>query len=156
MRRMPVKVEELLDLEEIRRLRTLYSHYYDGAELDALVELFTEDAVCEFGPRFGGDWVGRDEIRAKYAVNIAREGDPFEIMHAVANHWIEITGPDSARGRCYLLDLRCKVGVENPMVLLGIYDDTYRRVDGAWRIARTRIDFLWPQRILGDTTMPTA
>ena len=148
-----MNVEELLDLEEIRRLRTLYSHYYDGANLEALVDLFTEDAVCEFGPRFGGDWVGRQEIREKYAINIEHEGERFEIMHAVANHWIEFTGPDEARGRCYLLDLRCKVGVENPLVLMGIYDDRYRRVDGAWKIDRTRIDFLWPQRIVGPSEM---
>jgi hypothetical protein len=35
---------------------------------------------------------------------------------------------------------------ENPLTLFGIYDDVYRKVDGRWLIARTRIDFLWPRR----------
>ena len=139
-------VEELIATEEIRRLRVLYSHHYDGADLDALVDLFTDDAVCEFGPRFGGDWVGKEQIRENYASNINREGNPFEVMHAVANHWIELTGPDTARGRSYLLDLRTKVGAENPLILFGIYDDDYRRVEGQWKISRSRIDFLWPMR----------
>mgnify|MGYP000371143083 FL=1 len=61
-----MNIEELLAIESIKQVRYLYSHYYDGNRLDDLVSLFTEDAICEFGPNFGGDWVGRDEIRAKY------------------------------------------------------------------------------------------
>ena len=59
-------IEELLEIEAIKNTRHLYSHYYDGNKLDELVSLFTDDAVCEFGPEFGGDWVGKDQIRAKY------------------------------------------------------------------------------------------
>ena len=43
-------IDELLDIESIRKLRTLYSYYLDAGELDPLVALFTDDAVCEFGP----------------------------------------------------------------------------------------------------------
>lgn len=149
-----MNIDELLAIEEIKRLRVVYSHYYDGADLDALVDLFTDDAVCEFGPRFGGDWVGKDEIRTNYAVQIKREGKRFEVMHAVTNHWVELTGPDDATGRSYLLDLRTKVGVENPLILFGIYDDSYRRVDGKWKISRSSIDFLWPSRSIDDIEMP--
>ncbi len=150
-----MNVDQLLAIEEIRRLRILYSHHYDGQDLDALVDLFTDDAVCEFGAHFGGDWVGKGQIRENFGKWSLGEGEPFEIMHAVANHWVELTGPDTARGRSYLLDLRTKVGVENPLVLFGIYDDDYKQVDGAWKFHRTRIDFLWPGRHVGETTMPT-
>jgi hypothetical protein len=30
-----------------------YAHHLDGKDLDALVALFTEDAVCEFGQTYG-------------------------------------------------------------------------------------------------------
>lgn len=57
----------------------------------------------------------------------------------------------TASGRWYLLDLHTAVGVENPLILFGIYDDSYRKVDGRWLIDRTRIDFLWPRRdVQGD------
>ena len=32
------------------------------------------------------------------------------------------------------------------MTIFGIYDDIYQKVDGEWKIHRTRIDFLWPER----------
>ena len=52
----------------------------------------------------------------------------------------------STNGRWYLLDLRTAEGAENPLILFGIYDDVYKKVDGQWLIHRTRIDFLWPKR----------
>jgi hypothetical protein len=61
-------IEELLTKEEIKELRICYSHHFDGKDIDALVDLFTDDAVCEFGPAFGGDWVGKDQIRRNLVV----------------------------------------------------------------------------------------
>lgn len=145
-------LEELLEIEEIRKLRVLYSHYFDGRDLDGLAGLFTEDAVCEFGPDFGGDWVGRETIRENYAKVHARHGGvAHSFMHAVTNPWIEITSPDRARGRCYLLDINTTVPRgENPLTLLGIYVDDYLKVGGRWYIDRTRIDFLWPDRRVAE------
>ena len=139
-------IEELLELEAIRKLRVLYSHYYDGNRVDELADLFTDDAVCEFGPDYGGDWVGKAQIHANYARYTTGEGLPHNVMHAVTNQHVELIDATNARGRCYLLDLRTTEGVENPLILFGIYDDLYRKVDGAWKIHRTRIDFLWPKR----------
>ena len=143
-------MEELLEIEEIKKLRVLYSHYYDGADLDALCDLFTDDAVCEFGPNFGGDWVGKAMIKEKYDGFIAGEGLPHDVMHAVTNHNVVLVSDTEARGRAYLLDLRTQEGAENPLILFGIYDDIYKKVDGQWKIHRTRIDFLWPQRDVGE------
>lgn len=139
-------IEELLEVEAIRKLRVMYSHHFDGQELAALVDLFTDDAVCEFGPDYGGDWVGKAQIRANYAKYLESEGPAFGVMHAVTNHSVRLVDATTAHGRAYLLDLRTTEGVENPLILFGVYDDLYRRVAGAWKIHRTRIDFLWPKR----------
>ena len=56
-------IEELLEIEEIKNLRIMYSHYFDGGQIDALASLFTEDAVCEFTEDYGGNWVGRQAFR---------------------------------------------------------------------------------------------
>jgi ketosteroid isomerase-like protein len=141
-----VTLEELLEIEDIKQLRMLYSHHIDGGDLDALVELFCEDAVCEFGESYGGDWVGRAAIRKGYGRFTSDAIPPFSFLHATTNPWIRITGPDTASGRWYLLDMSLFPGTENPLAAVGIYDDVYRKVDGRWRIARTRIDFLWPRR----------
>ena len=143
----PVTVEELLEMEAIKRVRILYSHYYDMADIDNLVDLFTDDAVCEFGPNYGGDWVGKERIRKGYE-EFGGDAGPFTgAMHANTNEWIELTGPDTAKARWYLLDLSLSGPADqNPLMLMGIYDDVYRKVDGAWKIARTYIDFVWPNR----------
>ena len=125
----PLTVEEMLEIEAIKRVRILYSHYFDMGDIDNLVDLFTDDAVCEFGPNYGGDWVGKERIRAGYQ-EFEGEGGPFSgAMHANTNPWIELTGPD-----------------KNPLMLMGIYDDVYRKVEGEWKIVRTYIDFVWPNR----------
>jgi ketosteroid isomerase-like protein len=139
-------LEQLLQIEEIRQLRVRYSHCFDGQRLEELVDLFTEDAVCEFGPDFGGDWVGKARIRESYARYLAREGPEFGVLHAVTNHDVTLVDDTTALGRSYLLDLRTTEGVANPLILFGVYDDLYRKLGGAWKIHRTRIDFLWPKR----------
>lgn len=139
-------IQRLIEIEAIKEIRHLYSHYFDGRRVDDLVALFTEDAVCEFGPMFGGDWVGRAQIHANYSRFASAEGPEYGVMHAVTNPWIRLQDDNRALGRWYLLDLRTTPGVDNPLILFGIYDDLYHKVDGRWLIHRTRIDFLWPTR----------
>ncbi len=139
-------IEELLETEAIRKLRVLYSHYFDGRRLDDLVGLFSNDAICEFGPEYGGDWVGTAQIRANFAQYLEREGPEFGVLHAVTNHNVRLIDATTAHGRSYLLDLRTTEGVENPLILFGVYDDLYNKIGGDWKIHRTRIDFLWPKR----------
>ena len=139
-------IEDLVEIEAIKNVRHLYSHYFDGKEIAALADLFTEDAVCEFGPAYGGDWEGREQIRENFAKYAEQEGPPYGVLHAVTNPWIRLIDAETAHGRWYLLDLNTSEGTENPLILFGIYDDVYNKRDGRWRIHRTRIDFLWPRR----------
>ena len=140
-------IDELLEMEAIKQIRYLYSHYYDGNRLEDLVDLFTDDAICEFGPNFGGDWVGKEQIRERYHEFLYGSGRAAHSqMHAVTNPWIRLLDNDKALGRWYQLNLNVSEGAENPLTLFGIYDDVYKKVDGEWKIHRTRIDFLWPKR----------
>lgn len=147
--------EELNDREAIKDLRHAYSMHYDSRDVDALVELFAEDAICHFDESFGGDWVGRETIARNFAQWMAT-GEAFDTIHAVTNPFIELTGPDSAKGRWYLLDyltrqgdnpvLKTRGGHDDPLFLIGLYEDRYRKVDGEWKFARTRLSSLWPTR----------
>ena len=69
-------IEELLEIEAIKKLRILYSHYFDGGKTNKLVDLFADDVVCEFGPNYGGDWVGKEAIRAGYAITAPANRSP--------------------------------------------------------------------------------
>jgi hypothetical protein len=141
-----MELEEFLEKEAIKEIRILYSHYFDGKMIDELADLFTDDAVCEFGPDYGGDWVGKEEIHANFTKYAVEEGPEYGVLHAVTNPWIRLIDDTTANGRWYLHDLRTTEGAENPLILYGIYDDVYRKVFGKWKIHRTRIDFLWPKR----------
>ena len=71
----------------------------------------------------------------------------------MSNHWIELLDDDHAQGRCYLIDFATqKPAGENPLLLLGLYADEYRRVDGQWLISRTRLDVVWPEPDIGGGT----
>ena len=141
----PPTLEEHLEIEAIKQLRVLYSHLFDSHRTDELVMIFTEDAVCEFSDDLPyGDWVGRDEIREQYKKVAGGSSKPFSYMHATTNGWVELTGPDSATGSWFLLDLGMGDN-PNPVGLLGVYNDVYKKVDGEWFIHRTRIDHIWTQ-----------
>lgn len=141
-------IDDLLEVEAIRKLRVLYSYFLDAAELDRLVALFTEDAVCEFGPY--GVWRGRETISDNYRKVIQPSIDRggFSTLHANTNHWVELTGSDTAVGRVYLIDLALNDPEKNPLIWLGVYDEAYRRTEAGWRIARSSLQFMWPQRHL--------
>ena len=146
-----VTIEELCEIEEIRNLRTLYAHYYDGNRVEELVDLFTDDAVCDFGENYG-KWVGKEEIHREYAAAAANKSPDYGILHNVTNPWIRIVDETTAIGRWYLLNVRSTEGVENPVILFGIYDERYRKTGDRWKIQRTRIDFLWPRREINGST----
>jgi ketosteroid isomerase-like protein len=58
-------VTDLVAIEEIRRVTHWYSWCCDSGDLDGLVAVFTEDAVCVFGPY--GTWTGSEQIRQGFA-----------------------------------------------------------------------------------------
>ena len=145
---MDIQLKALLDREEIRTLRTLYAHHLDSNNIAALDQVFSADAVVEVTV---GKMQGIDAIRA--GLNDAftlfdrdRQGS-YPFLHAIANHWVKLTGPDTAQGRCYLIDFETASKADpNPLLLLGLYADEYRRIDGQWRITHTRLEVVWPQR----------
>lgn len=152
---MALTIENLLSIEEIKNVRLAYAAHYDNQRLDALMDLFCDDAVCDFGPEWGS-WAGHGEIRKNYAVAMNMTGGPFDSLHVVTNPWITLSGPTTAHGRWYLLDLltrqkpvtelATRSGHDNPLLYLAIYEDDYRKVGDTWKFARCKLHFLWPER----------
>jgi hypothetical protein len=149
----------LLEIEEIRNLKLRYSQLMDNIDIEGLAQLFTEDAVCHFGPY--GQWAGRDEIRDNYRnVMSTLVRAPFGSMHHICNHWVELKDAITATGRSYLIDvLTERKPDENPVLWYALYDEEYRKVAGSWKISYSCIHFLWPARhvdeaILGQFPQP--
>ena len=87
------KIQHLTDLEEIKKLRSLYSYHADAHDSENWANLFTEDGVFETD--VFGTHEGRDTIRAL-------EHLPFAV-HYVMNPIIDIDG-DQATCKWLLLE----------------------------------------------------
>jgi ketosteroid isomerase-like protein len=135
-----ITAETLVDLRRVEQLKYDYCWAYDAGDLDRLVGLFTDDAVCELG--FFGTFRGPDEIRAGYGEVMATTGIPGSRRHVVTNPDIDIDG-DTATARWCVLDFRTEEGLAQPVRIVAVAHDDYRRVDGRWLIARSRLDVQW-------------
>ncbi|WP_238446782.1 nuclear transport factor 2 family protein [Azohydromonas australica] len=149
--RTPLNVDDVVTIENIKKLRVLYAHYLDTKNLEGLASLFTPDAVIDAGL---GVWRGRDEIRTGLAAAFTdydkKNLGSYPFMHPMVNQWVEITGSNSALGRCYLIDFATeREPKENPLLLLASYADEYSRIDGKWYINRSKLDIVWPTRSIG-------
>jgi len=143
-------LEELTAREAIRQLRVDYSTAFDTMDEDLVRRNFVDDVVCDYPDRYEGV----EAVLGLFREHWKHLRAPLETLHYVANHSIEITGPDSARGHCLLLDLVTRQhegsaivtqgGAANPLLLIGRYDDEYVRVDGRWKFARIALRILWP------------
>ena len=153
----PAELQRLVDMEELRQLHLDYAAAQETLDLDRLMALFTDDVVLEYPAEYGGTWGGgREVIRRNFEAAMKSERLPFNALYVLTNPQIHITGPNTAHGRWtftnYLTaqsegDAYTTVGGPNqPIYLLGMYEDEYRKVDGRWKIARLKLTLFWPTR----------
>jgi len=130
---------QLADRLAIRELACRYARAVDRRDWALARSLFSDDAVL-VGPRF--ELVGLEAIlRGLRSVERYRA-----TFHAVVNQLVEIQG-DEASGETYCLanHLLERDGQARKLDWGIRYQDRYRRVDGAWRIARRELIVDWEQ-----------
>ena len=131
------------DIERARRACTELSEDYarclDFRDYDAFLTLFADAAVFDAGERHEGLAAIRDAMRQRR--------DEVRTRHVLSNAFVDVLGPDDARGIVYLTLYR-HVGPESlargPAPLagpaaVGHYEDRFRRDDGVWRFASRRL-----------------
>jgi 3-phenylpropionate/cinnamic acid dioxygenase small subunit len=130
------------DYEAIRQLTARYCQSADTKNTAAWVECFADDAACSFGGL--GEANGHRELREFFGKVC---GLWSFMWHTVANHRIDVHSDGTARGVCYF-DFRSAYDTQ-PWLGGGEYIDEYRKVKGAWKIARrsVRFDFLAPLEV---------
>jgi hypothetical protein len=135
------------EIEAIRQLKARYFRFMDGKDWAGYRSLFTDDVV--FDVRGGmeptppaPDYAEPPITGADAAVAFIRAG----LEHLVSAHQgflpeITLTGPDSATGIWAMTDV-LRAGEGAPFRTVrghGHYHEEYRRIDGAWKIARLRL-----------------
>lgn len=149
-------LQRLIDLEEIRQVQLNYAAANELLDIDALMELFTEDAVLVYPEEYGGDWVGSDVIRENFAYWMKEEKAPFNALYVITNPHTKITGPGTATGRWTFTNyltvqgeagpLVTPGGADHPLFILGMYEADYQKVNKTWKIARMKLTSFWPER----------
>lgn len=139
------RLQHLLDVEEIRALRIKYSAVLDSGKMEGFHDVFSDDAVLSVtvGAMEGIEAIKKG-LAGAYEMYDWKKKKHYPFMHAVTNHTITITGPDTAEGQCYLLDfVTGREANQHPVLLLGLYVDTYKRIKGKWKITHTNLDVPW-------------
>jgi hypothetical protein len=126
-------------IAEIERLKARYFRAMDSADWDGLAAAFAADAVMDMsgsGGRVADDAVLSGNERIARVVRRFLEG--ARSIHRGQVQEIELTGADTARGVWSMTDqIFWPDGAVDEGA--GTYYDEYRRVDGVWLIASTRL-----------------
>ena len=116
----------------------LYCERIDEYDMDAVVDLFTTDAVMDFGPGRGGALRGREALRARFAGGQAG----FRRTHHHLGQ-VRLTPDATAAGGRVRAVSSCSAGHEQhdgTQWRIGLrYVDVLVRED-VWRIAERRIE----------------
>lgn len=130
-----------LDHIHIRETIAKYGLLYDEGELDAFVQLFTEDAVVDIQPPPGFFDVpvrGRDAIERAFRSRYAEVSLQGTRRHVITNTVVDLDG-DRASATSMLIAMVARHSGELDLLGSGVYRDVLRRVDGAWLFAERRL-----------------
>lgn len=138
---------QLADELAIRNLVARIAHAADMGDLEQdYLPLFTDDAVWEFpgGADTAATAASVVGQRAILADRVQRRAAGFQgpgtgTRHVNTTLAVQVDGSDSAKAESYWLFLS---GTDTPTPQvrgIGHYHDTFRRVNGRWKLARRRI-----------------
>ena len=150
------RVAVLEAVEQIKALKHGYWRACDAKDPVGFRDSFVVDgAVIDYGP------LGRfDDAAPMVAIfermALAQVDGRYAVldMHHGMHPEIEVTGPDSARGRWALRFRQVDTVGRTETISAGEYDDEYVRVDGRWRMSVCRFTQRWSiRRPLGDAVV---
>lgn len=136
-------LQRLLDIEEIKQLKGRYFRCFDTKDWEGWLGVFTDDVVLEFSlgvpPRDGSREVEFTRLEGKQGLRdfVVPYTDPAQTVHQGHTPEIEILSETEARGIWAMEDI-----VDHFTDVahgFGHYHETYRKMDGAWRIATVRL-----------------
>ena len=145
---MPVAdLERLIAIEDIKQLKARYFRFMDTKDWAGLESVFAPDAKFDMGSE------NHDKSRAAEGIVTGARDIAVFMRNAVhdlvtAHHGhmpeIEVTSSDTARGVWAMEDvLRWPPGAQvSTLHGFGHYHETYRRIDGRWRIQSSRLSRL--------------
>ena len=145
----------LLAIEEIKQLKSRYFRFLDTKDWQGMSAIFCDDAVFDARASLSLDGAGTEGRAAESNDWVYRGGRVIvefikgavgtsHTVHHGHCHEIEILSPEAASGVIAMEDqIWEEKGVTMTLHGCGHYHETYRRVDGRWRIHTSRISRLY-------------
>ena len=125
---------DLVEIEQIKRLKYKYMRCIDQKLWDEIGECFTEDATAAYS---SGKYSCDGAASIVEFLREAMGSDSFHSSHRVHHPEIELTSETTATGVWALEDVVIDTQWEITIRGAAFYEDEYAKVDGVWKIKRT-------------------
>jgi len=127
-------VNELLEIEKIKRLKGRYLRGLDTNDWDMFEATMSEDCSGRYsGGKLSFD--SRRDIVEYMKENLG--GDKMLTMHQCHHPEIDFSDEENATGTWYLQDIVLALEFGVRIYGSAVYKDSYRKIDGQWLIAAT-------------------
>jgi ketosteroid isomerase-like protein len=135
------RVQELEDIEAIRRLKFEYWDAMDRKDWERWANVFTEDLVFIF-PAFEPSPMAKATSRKQFMdQNALLTKEYLKTCHQGHQHSIEITSPTTAKGTWCLRDHLINTKTNTEFKGRAYYYEEYRKVDGKWYISNVLVEY---------------
>ena len=132
-------MNELLEIEKIKQLKARYLNACDRQDPEAVRDCFAEGEVV-IDMSYFGHCRDRDEFVDGIFVPRGCHDHVLD-MHHCANPEIELLNDDNARGTWSLNYRNINTKDRTLTLMSALYHDDYRRVDGQWKVSRSRTEY---------------
>jgi hypothetical protein len=127
--------QDLVVMEEIKRVKYRYLRAMDTGDMKSLADLFTDDVTARFlGGSYDVTITGKDKLLGYLAASVTPD---VVINHNCHHPEIDLTGPGTATGLWYLSDWYYNRVQKRIVRGAAFYRDRYARVGNAWKISHT-------------------
>jgi hypothetical protein len=123
------------DIEAIKQVQAQYGRAADTRDWELLRPTVTDDFHCDTGAGGKGETRGLEAFIARVGTN------PAVTVHHALMPEIELTSPTTAKG-IWGVHLFAKMPDGAAVDAYGHYHNDYCKVDGAWKLASLRLEWL--------------
>ena len=129
------RIQAMEDIEAIKQLKYRYWFSCDSRDIDGIRDCFdSNNLLIDFG--FIGQFTQIDDFIAVFEQLACHSGQLD--MHHGSGAEIKLTGPDTATGRWRMRFQLLQTKEKLWQLMNGYYQDSYSRVDGQWKITKTK------------------
>lgn len=124
------RIQRLEDIESIRYLQAKYQRCLDTRDFNGIAECFADDVVSAYD-NGNTAYTGKQNVIG-YLMNVMSLSMPS--AHMIHGGEVDIVDSQNAVAKWYLQDFLLVKGYNINICGAAIYENTYAKIDGVWKI----------------------